>query len=76
MLALPRADRAGERAARVPEELRLEQVLGDRAAVDRDEPVRAARAGVMDRARDDLFAGARLAGDEDRARCRRDGLSS
>ena len=72
--ALPRADGAGERAAHVAEDLGLEQVLRDRAAVERDEPLRRARAGVMDRARDDFLAGAGLAADENRARRARDGL--
>ena len=35
--SLPRLARVGERAARVAEELALEQRVGDRAAVDRDE---------------------------------------
>ena len=66
--SLPRADRAGERAAHVTEQLGLEQRLGNRAAVERDEPLRAARAVVMNRARDDFLAGAGLAGHENRAR--------
>ena len=37
--ALPGADRAGERAAHVAEQLGLEQRLRNRAAVDRDEAV-------------------------------------
>ena len=72
--SLPVADGAGERAAHVAEELRLEQRFGNRAAVERDEPMRAARAVVVDRARDDLLAGAGLAGDENRAVGRGDGL--
>ena len=72
--ALARADRAGECAAHVAEQLRLEQRFGNRAAVDRDEPVRAARAVVMDRARGELLSGAGLSGDQDRARSCRDGL--
>ena len=58
--------RAGERALAVAEELGLEQVLGDRAAVDRHERHRAAHADFVDRAGDELLAGARLAGDEHR----------
>ena len=58
---------AGERAAHVTEELRLEQRLGDGAAVDRHEPLRAPRAVVMNGVRDELLAGAGFAGDEDRA---------
>ena len=42
-LAAPVGDRAGERAAHVAEQLALDQLLGDRRAVDLDE--RAARAG-------------------------------
>ena len=44
-------------AARVAEELALHQVLGNRAAVDRDERPRVARAMRVDRARDELFSG-------------------
>jgi hypothetical protein len=48
----------------VAEQLALEQRLGHRRAVDRDElRILAARA-IVDRARDDLLAGAALAGDE------------
>ena len=67
-------DRAGERAAHVAEELGLEQRLGNRAAVDRDEPVGAPRAVVVNRARDHLLAGAGLAGNQDRAVRPRDRL--
>ena len=65
--ALASADGAGERAAHVAEQLGLEQRLGNRAAVERDEPLRAARAVVMDGARHDFLARAGLAGHEDRA---------
>ena len=41
--SLARADGAGERAAHVAEELRFEQRLGNRAAVERDEAVRTRR---------------------------------
>ena len=53
-----------ERALHVPEELALEQRLGERAAVDGDE--RPCRRGpcVVERARDELLAGAALAGDQ------------
>ena len=58
--------RVGERALRVTEQLALEQRLGHRRAVDRDErPVLAPRP-LVDRARDDLLAGAALAGDQHR----------
>ena len=63
---------AGERALAVAEELGLEQLLGNRAAVDRHERHRAAHAHFMDGARDQLLAGARLAGDEHRRHAARD----
>ena len=76
-------DGAGERAAHVAEQLALDQVLGNRAAVDGDEALVAARAAGVDGARDDLLAGAALAGDQhgrvgvrdavDQARMRGDG---
>ena len=59
--ALAIGDGAGERAAHVPEQLRLEQRFGDRAAVDGDERPRRAPAVRVDRARDQLLAGAALA---------------
>jgi hypothetical protein len=58
---------AGERAADVAEQLGFEQRLGNGAAVDGDEPLLAARAGVVNRARGQFFAGARLAAES--ARC-------
>ena len=58
-------DGAGERALGVAEELALEQRLGDRAAVDRDEGLVRARARAVDRAREQLLAGAALALDQD-----------
>ena len=62
------AVRAGEGAAHVAEELALDQVLGDRAAVDRDQlPVLARRVAVVQRLDDQLLADAALAGDQDRA---------
>ena len=71
-LALLVRDRAGERALDVAEQLALEQVLGDRAAVDRDERLAGARRAVVDLARDQLLAGAGLAGDQHRDVGRRD----
>ena len=62
---------AGEGAARVAEELVLEQRLGQRGAVQRDERTVGARAAGVHRARRELLAGAGLPGDEDRARDRR-----
>src|SRR5687768_6188026 len=44
----------------VTKKLRLEQRLGNRAAVERDERLVTARALLMHRARDQLLAGARL----------------
>ena len=69
--ALPRTDRAGEGAAHVTEQLGFEQRLGDRAAVDRDEPLLAPRAALVDRAGHHLFAGAGLARDQHRRAGRR-----
>ena len=66
------ADGAGERAAHVPEQLRFEQRLGQRAAVDGDEALVAPRAVVVNGAGHQLLAGAGLAADQDRARRRGD----
>ena len=63
--ARPVLGRAGEGAARVSEELALEQRLGDGAAVDRDEGPGRARGLLVDEPRDPLLARAALAGDED-----------
>ena len=57
---------AGERALLVAEELAFHQVLGNRAAVHRHERRVAARAVLVDQARRELLAAARLAGDVDR----------
>src|SRR5262245_12460643 len=56
--------RAGERAALVTEQLRLEQRLGQGGAVDLDERHRPARRVVMNRMRDELLARAGLAAQE------------
>ena len=45
----------------VAEQLALEQVLGNRRAIDGDEPARAARREVVQRAREELLAGAGFA---------------
>ena len=58
------ADRAGERAARVAEELRLEQVVGERRAVDRAQAAVAPRTEPMHAAGDELLAAAALPFDE------------
>src|SRR5690606_24714551 len=59
-------DRAGEGALDVAEQLALEQVLRDGAAVDGDERPVLARRAAVDLAGDQLLAGAGLAGDEHR----------
>jgi hypothetical protein len=64
--AAPFGHRAGERAPFVTEQLALEQRLGERRAVDRDErPVRARTVGV-DRGRDQLLARSAFAAKEHR----------
>ena len=68
--ALPGRDGVGVGAADVSEELGLEQGLGHRAAVQGDEPMAAPGAVVVYRLGRELLAGARLPGDEDRARAR------
>ena len=57
-----------ERAAHMPEELALEQGLGDRPAVDRDEGPVTAGAGRVHRARDQLLADPALPRDQHGAR--------
>jgi len=51
-------------SASSPEQLAFEQRLGKRRAVDRDERLAAPRREVVDRPRDQLLAGARLAFDQ------------
>ena len=65
--ALAGADGAGKRAAHVSEQLRLQECLRNRTAVERDETLRAPRAVVMDSARDNLFACSCLACHQDGA---------
>src|SRR6185436_17184045 len=67
-LELPRLAlrRAGEGALLVAEELGLEQVLGNRRAVDRDKRPVVARAERVEGAREQLLAGAALALEEHR----------
>src|SRR6266852_1485775 len=55
----PGGDRAGEGALGVAEQLALQEVLGDGAAVDGDERPRLARRAPVQLARDQLLAGAR-----------------
>src|SRR5262249_36596714 len=61
-------DGAGERALLVAEELALDERRRDRRAVDADERSLSTRRVLVQRARDELLAGARLAGDEHRRR--------
>ena len=56
---------AGKRALFVAEELRLDQRFWQRAATDLDERLPRPERVVVDRLRDELLAGARLAADED-----------
>ena len=65
---------AGERPLHVTEQLALEQALGQRAAVDREERTFGARRQLVDVARDDFLTGSRLALDEHGRIGRRDGL--
>ncbi len=64
--AAARALRAGECTALVAEQFGFQQVLRYRRGVDRDERRRGARAVPVQRARDQLLAGARFAGDQHR----------
>ena len=54
----------GEAAAHVAEQLRLEERIGNARAVDRDERRAAAPAALMNQPRDNFFADAAFAGDE------------
>src|SRR5439155_1437307 len=58
----------GERALLIAEELRLDQGVGNRAAVDGDKRLLATGAQLMDRPSDEFLASAGLALDEDRER--------
>src|SRR5262249_17972018 len=60
--------RAGERAAPIAEEFACDQLRRHASTVERDEFPPAARADGMNRAGDQLFARAGLAGDERRSR--------
>ena len=55
---------AGERALLVAEQLRLDQAVGQRRAAHLDERLLRAQRAVVDRVRDQLLAGARLAADQ------------
>src|ERR1019366_10035519 len=57
-------DRAGERAADVPEQLALQQFFRERGAIDDDERLALAPAPSMDLPGDNVLAGAALAGEQ------------
>jgi hypothetical protein len=57
---------AGEGSAPVAEQLRVEHLLGRRAAVERKEGFRRATGVGVDHAREDFLAGSRFTGDKDR----------
>jgi hypothetical protein len=61
---LLRGVRPGECPANVAEQLALQQALGNRRAVDRDERIRRARSVVVEGSRHHFLAGSALAGDE------------
>ena len=67
-------DRPGEGALLVAEQLALQQVERDGRAVELDEGAPAARAELVDRPRDQLLAGARLAQEQHRGIGRRHAL--
>ena len=62
-------ERIREGAFDMPEEFGLEEFLGNRAAVDGDQSAIRPAAVVVERARDQFFAGPALACDEDGALC-------
>src|SRR5438270_8113570 len=70
-LSFPLVDRAGEGALAMTEQFRLDQLFGNRRAVDVDERLIGARRQSMQRSRDDLFAAAVFAVDQHAARRRR-----
>src|SRR6185503_15096571 len=69
-----RPDGPGEGAPLVPEEFRLEERLGERAAIDRDERRLGPPARDVDRLREHLLAGAALAQEKDAGVGRRHAL--
>ncbi len=70
--ALAARDGAGERALLVAEQLALDQLARERRAIHRDERLARARTSKMNRARDQLLAGARFAANQNRHVGRRD----
>src|SRR5262249_44757647 len=64
--------RSRERSLGEAEELALDELVRERAQVDRDERLGGARARAVDRAGDDFLAGAALAGEEERRHGGRD----
>ena len=62
--ACPIAIRTGEAAAHVTEQLGLEQRLGQRRTVDRDQLGATTRAALVNQPGDDFFARTALAGDQ------------
>ena len=68
------AHRAGKRAARVAEQLRLAQVVGERRAVDGAERPQPSRTQAVNLARDQFLAAAALAFDQHGERHARGGL--
>ena len=68
--ACARRDRAGERAALVTEQLRLDEARRDGRAVEDDERLARARPRLVERLGEHLFARAGLAFDRRRARSR------
>lgn len=58
--------RAGESAARVAEEFVFDEIIRNRAAIDRHEGLPAARAEIVNGARGQLFAGTGFALDQNR----------
>ena len=65
MPADPVAAGVGEGALHMAEQLAFEQILGDRAEIDRDQDLVGAARAAVELARDQLLAGAVLAEDED-----------
>ncbi len=67
-LTFVRAHRTGERPLGVAEQLRFDEIVGDRGAVDRNEAARPSRRPFVQQARRDLLARPGLAGQQHRHR--------